>query len=321
MPEKEAAATMRAAEAIKAAETMNAIAENAERKLHQLATKSSTSGSNLFSGTVVNVLVMLLIGGIIGAIAWGVMGGRDKTPPAEVVVQVAPQPVIVEQVVPPAPPQPAYQSPFRDIFEAAEKGMVRDVEYFIKNGANVNARRNKGGAPWEQNVTPLHESAANNSNVEVVRYLVSQGADVNARCGHGWAPIHVAAKHNTVAVVEYFISLGYDVNTRNSYHNQMTLLHCAAWENPNVEMVRYLVSQGADVNARNGSNMTPIHEASLRTTNLEVLRYLVSVPGADVNARARDGITTPYDVADRDTGRQTEAKRAILRAAGGRSGR
>ena len=267
---------------------------------------------------------------LLGAIAWGVMGGRDKTPPTEVVVQVAaPQPVIVEQVVPPAPQQPAYQSPFKDIFEAAEKGMIRDVEYFVKNGVNVNARRDNDGGPngsW----SALHFAAAKNSNVEVLKYLVSQGANVKARNGGwGWEPVHLAAMHNTVEILQCFLSLGYDVNAKSD-HNELTLLHCAAWANPDVAVVKYLVSQGADVNAKNGHSMTPIHEASMRTTNLEVLKYLVSVPGADVNVRSNyTSLTkveagkgdTPYDVAERDDGGRTEAKRAILRAAGGKSGR
>ena len=77
--EKEAAATMRAANAIKAADKMNAIAEKAERKLQQFATRGSTSGSNLLPGIVISILAMLLIGGVIGTVAWAMFSGTNST--------------------------------------------------------------------------------------------------------------------------------------------------------------------------------------------------------------------------------------------------
>ena len=62
-----------------------------------------------------------------------------------------------------------------------------------------------------------------------------------------------------------------------------------------------------------GDGWTPLHRAAIRNRNVEVLRYLVSVPNVDVNAQDKAG-KTPLDVAN------TEEKRAILRAAGGKSG-
>ena len=209
---------------------------------------------------------------LLGIIAWGVMGSGDKTPPAEVVVQVAPQPVIVEQVAPPAPPQPAYQSPFRDIFEAAEKGLVRDVEFFIKNGVNVNARSNPG---W----SPLHMAARHNPNVEVLKYLILQGADANMRTNFGHTSLHLAVQNTNLEISQYLISRGADLNARTSAGH--TVLHFAI-QNPNLEIARYLVSRGADVNEKNGMGFTPLHEAAWHNPNVEALRYLVSL-GAEVN--------------------------------------
>jgi len=228
---------------------------------------------------------------LLGIIAWGVMGNRDKTPPAEVVVQVAPQPVIVEQVVPPAPPQPAYQSPFRDIFEAAGKGQVRDVEYFIKNGADVRAKDNGGG-------TPLHHAAWDNSNVEVVKYLISQGADVNAKANSGGTPlIHAAHRHSNVEVVKYLVSQGANVNAK--YQDGVTVLHCASgWGHRDSAVVEYLVSHGADVNAKDDAGRTALHHA-VRTgdtvNNGAIFQFLIS-QRADVNARDNEG-KTPLDLA------------------------
>jgi len=84
--------------------------------------------------------------------------------------------------------------------------------------------------------------------------------------------------------------------------------------NRNVDVVKHLVSQGADVNAKSGSSgNTPLHWSALVNPNPEVLKYLVTVRGVDVNAKNNQG-QTPLDVAS------TEEKKAILRAAGGKSG-
>ena len=250
---------------------------------------------------------------LLGIIAWGVMEGRDKTPPAEVVVQVAPQPVVVEQIVPPAPPQPAYQSPFKDIFEAAEKGLVRDVEYFIKNGANVNARSNA-----HHSKTSLFIAAEHNS-IEVVKYLVSQGADVNAKTtGMAHTLLHFATQNPNLEIVQYFVSQGADVNAKNEFG--YAPINEVVRHNPNIEVLRYLVSQGANVNTKNNDGMTPLHHAAemvgrRNLDNVETARYLVS-QGADVNARNNNG-RTPLDVAK---GRGSTRIAAYLESIGAKSG-
>jgi hypothetical protein len=77
--------------------------------------------------------------------------------------------------------------------------------------------------------------------------------------------------------------------------------------------IRYFhLSQGVSINAKDPmSGATVLHIVAKRNPNVEVLRYLVNV--ANVNATDREG-KTPLDVAN------TEAKRTILRVAGGRSG-
>lgn len=133
--------------------------------------------------------------------------------------------------------------PPQNIFEAAEKGTVQDVEYFVKNGADVNAK-NKHGK------TPLIVAAEINPNVEVTKYLITHGADVHAK--------------------------------RND--NGATALHSAAWN----------------------------YQNQRKHSTVEIMKYLIA-QGADVNAKMRDG-QTPLDFASGD-------EAAILRAAGGKSGR
>jgi len=134
---------------------------------------------------------------------------------------------------------------YRDIFEAAEKGSVQDVAYFVEKGTTVNEKHTVYGR------TPLHY-AAMNTNVEVLKYLFSKGANVNAIEKEGMTPLHYAAKYNSnVEVLKCFISTGVSVNTKanNKDISGMTPLHYAAENNSNVEVLKYLISTGADVNA------------------------------------------------------------------------
>jgi len=200
---------------------------------------------------------------------------------------------------------PDYQSPYKDIFEAAERGVVDDVRYFIDElGIDVNVGveefqffnwkppRMKGPSKTYyrihfENFTPLHIAVASNPNVDVIKYLISQGANVNARNKYsysnryfedrsdGWTPLHMAAINNSDAeVFEYLISHGADIKTRNTYGS--TLLHVAAHYNNSIEVIEYLISQGLDVNEYNSNSMTPLHYAAFYNPDIEVLKYLIS---------------------------------------------
>ncbi|MDR0327164.1 MAG: ankyrin repeat domain-containing protein [Planctomycetaceae bacterium] len=155
-----------------------------------------------------------------------------------------------------------YQSPFVDIFEAARMGTVQDVDFFVKKGADVNARNDDGHIP-------LHLASVQNSNIEVLRCLVSLGADVNAKNRWGSTPLFEAVAHLdgahhpyvkvNVEVLRCLVSLGADVNTKNQFN---TPLHEAVLRDPNVESVKFLISQGADVNAKDHDGKTPLDVAN-----------------------------------------------------------
>ena len=126
---------------------------------------------------------------------------------------------------------------FKDIFEAAGKGTVQDIEYFLNNGANVNAKHTSSN-------TLLHLAALSNPNLEVLKYLVSKGANVNAKNKWGATPLHYAAMKADVEVLKYLVSKGANVNAKDN--DGGTPLHV----NTSVDVLKYLIAQGADVNAK-----------------------------------------------------------------------
>ena len=249
-----------------------------------------------------------------------------------------------------------YQSPFENVFIAAAKGSVDDIRYFIDQGVDVNEKSNEDFENQvytndsrkiilDINGTPLHYAAHHNPDIEVVKYLIEKGADANAKTdvgvtppdlaaghnpnmeilkylvengadanlkdGRDWTPLHYAALHNSnVEVLEYLIEKGVDVNTR--YGRNWTPLLYAAGDNPNMEILEYLFEKGADVNTVNDKGTSPLHRAAERNRNIDVLKYLLE-NGANLNAKDEEG-RTPFDLAN------TEKKKAILFAVGGKSG-
>ena len=83
----------------------------------------------------------------------------------------------------------ALPRPPRDIqhiFDAAARGTVRDVDYFVRHDAEKINERNHSGN------TPLHIAARSNSDADVLRYLIDRGANVNAENLDGRTPWDLA---------------------------------------------------------------------------------------------------------------------------------
>ncbi|EAY07455.1 hypothetical protein TVAG_499410 [Trichomonas vaginalis G3] len=68
------------------------------------------------------------------------------------------------------------------------------LEYFISNGADINAENKYG-------LTPLHQAAMNN-NKETTEILISNGADINAKDKYGLTPLNIASINNNKEIVE-----------------------------------------------------------------------------------------------------------------------
>ena len=191
---------------------------------------------------------------------------------------------------------------FTDIFEAAEKGTIEDVKYFIEEkGIDVNVKD-------KDKYTPLHH-AVNEANLEVVQFLVSKGADVNARTDvfkvsmfgsemlkGNEAPLHWATSGDKkIDIAHFLISKGADVNAKDA--SDKTPLHnaSACW---NINLIKLLLSEKADINARNSFGETPLHAAAYVTyanvkdcTAYDIVNILVTEGKADINEKDNDGET------------------------------
>jgi|GEM_PF-3269200 len=126
-------------------------------------------------------------------------------------------------------------SPYKDIFEAVEKGDVVAVESFIASGISVNGRNAFG-------MTPLHMAIVKR-HWNIATLLVNKGADVNVRNQQtGETPLHFAASHGAINAVELLLNRGADFSITD---NGMKTPLDVAEENGHRDIASLLVSRGA----------------------------------------------------------------------------
>ena len=100
------------------------------------------------------------------------------------------------------PPEP----PDISIHRAARDGNIEAVKQHLADGADVNAKLDRG-------YTALHY-AAHEGHKEIAQLLIAAGADVNAKDDDGHTPLHQAAIDGHREIVELLIGAGADVNAK-----------------------------------------------------------------------------------------------------------
>lgn len=93
---------------------------------------------------------------------------------------------------------------------AAISGDKGIIDFFVKKGADVNAR--------EWGWMPLHKAAENN-NLVAVKTLLDFHADINCKANNGYTPLHLAATQGHAKIVDLLIKRGADVNAHDNYGN------------------------------------------------------------------------------------------------------
>ena len=164
------------------------------------------------------------------------------------------------------------------IHQAAQKGDMYAVWYYLAQGDDVNAKDNEG-------LTPLYWAVIE-GNKDVASLLIAKGADVNAKDNTRMTPLHEAAKVGYKDLAELLIAKGANVNAKES--EGITPLQLAVKSNKK-DIAELLIAKEADVNAKDNQGNTPL-EWALENNWKDVAEQMIA-KGADVNARNEYGIT------------------------------
>ncbi|VVC27448.1 Adenine nucleotide alpha hydrolase-like domains,Ankyrin repeat-containing domain,Ankyrin repeat [Cinara cedri] len=169
-----------------------------------------------------------------------------------------------------------------DLHFAAEEARIEDVEYLVKNGADLHAKDENGR-------TPLHY-AVKESHTEIILFLIEKGVDVHAKDKNGYTPLHWAARKGYAEVVETLIAKGANVNAADN--NGETALYLAT-EGGFINIAKILIEKGANVNTANHKGETVLCVAA-ECGFVKIVKALLKKEDINVNVQDENGRTALY---------------------------
>ena len=179
----------------------------------------------------------------------------------------------------------------KEMFEYLEEKDWERAFEAITNGAEVNAKNEKGRTPAF--------FCVENGNFTILNNLDKAGknkVDPNAQDNSGMSLLHCAVLKKQDGIITYLLKVrACSPNTQIEKTGASPLYDAARMGT--YEMVKNLVTFGADPNVGTKAGLTPLHQAAARG-NLDMVKELVQA-GADVNAFAENGRTPVFYAAAR----------------------
>jgi ankyrin repeat protein len=158
---------------------------------------------------------------------------------------------------------------------SAKDGNLHDVKKYFMQGADINAKDDKGYDSLKY--------AADNGNMEIATFLIANGADINAESIAGNNALSFAASKGHLEMASFLIAKGIDKDHQNHIGNTPLI---EAVHQKQAEMVRTLLSCKVSLDPQNEKKLAAIHFVR----DLPTL-YILLNAGADINAQAASGLT------------------------------
>ncbi len=145
----------------------------------------------------------------------------------------------------------------RRLVKAAENGKVDEIEMYLIQGAEINAK----GSSWQLGLTPVG-SAAWMGHIRAVNFLIKKGANIEVRDGNGLSPLMQAVSMGHPDCAEALLKAGAKLDVKDTKGRTAFDL---ATRNRNPQLVkivaRYMQQAKAALEAKENPQMAPVAEA------------------------------------------------------------